>query len=201
MRRLASASSSWLQAWEAAPRDFREALQVVGLDDPLIWAGIRHERDDLERMLEIMGVLKGEDAVKLQKLEIAVRLQATSRAVGDDWVDRFARMPSHILATSHEQEAKRAKLAAEEQLLERLKADHAYSKPAGWHSRAYRRAEAAGDEKARKKAEERERDKWARKAVRTIVQSGLPFGKEVIDNGWDFLSPEATRCLRGLRAA
>ena len=68
-------------------------------------------------------------------------------------------------------------------LLERLRTVYAQHKPAEWRSRAYLRAEAAGDEKARKRAEEREREKWARKVIRFITNAELPFGKEVIGNG------------------
>ena len=63
------------------------------------------------------------------------------------------------------------------------------------------RAEATGDEHARRKAEDRERDKWARRVFRILVEARLPFGVEASEKGWDHLSPEAGRCLRGLRAA
>ena len=54
---------------------------------------------------------------------------------------------------------------------------HTLVTPAKWKSRAYRRAEAVGDEKAHEKAKEREREKWAQKVVRSIGSSDLTIEK------------------------
>ena len=60
--------------------------------------------------------------------------------------------------------------------------------------------EATGDEKARAKAEDAERTRWAKKVFSLLTEAALPFGTEAEHKGWSFDSPEATRCLRGLRA-
>ena len=44
------------------------------------------------------------------------------------------------------------------------------------------------------------RDRWATKVVNILVSARLPFGVEVQEKGWAYLGPEASRCLRGLRA-
>ena len=86
-------------------------------------------------------------------------------------------------------------------LLSKLQKPAVLDKPVEWKGRRYRRAELAGDDKARKKAEQRSREKWAQRILEILVQSGMPFGCEYVSKGWGPSSPEALRCLRGLRPA
>lgn len=105
------------------------------------------------------------------------------------------------MALDRAAEAKRQRLGEQELLQAKARAPGVLSKPTAWRSRAYRRADEAGDPQARKRAEERERNKWAKKVVGILVEADVPFGQEVREKGWDPLSPEASRCLRGLRAS
>ena len=97
-------------------------------------------------------------------------------------------------------ERKRAALS-DAQCDSRAKAVRVHAKPAVWRGKAYHRAEQAGDENARKRAETAERDRWSVKVVKILISAQLPFGVEMRDKGLDPLGHEAGRCLRGLRAA
>ena len=57
-----------------------------------------------------------------------------------------------------------------------------------------------GDEAAQRNADAKEREKWAKKIFELLVKIKSPFGIEAMDKGWSFSDPEASRCLRGLRA-
>ena len=68
-----------------------------------------------------------------------------------------------------------------------------------WRGKSYRRAEAAGDEKGRERAEEKERAKWAGRLLELLKEARLPFGLELEERGLDPTGLEASRCLRGAR--
>ena len=61
--------------------------------------------------------------------------------------------------------------------------------------------EESGDENARRKAEVKEREKQAKQVFAILMAAGLPFAQDAERHGWHALSPEASRCLRGLRTA
>ena len=82
-----------------------------------------------------------------------------------------------------------------------LKAVCVYNRPVDWKGKQYLRAKAAGNEHAREKAEDKEREQLARGVSKVLVDARLPFGAEALDKGWDHLSPETGRCFRGLRSA
>ena len=201
LARVAVSSPQRQAAWGGVDTNFRKELEVYELNDPLVWAGLRGDRDQLLAMLKAMGLMNFKDDENMARLETALRLQAAARGVGEDWTNQMARVRPLDLAVEQDRMEKRAKVSEDAQTLERLRVEHAHSKPAVWRGVAYRRAEAIGDDKARKRAEEKDREKWARKTVRVLTSADLPFGKEILANGWDALSPEASRCLRGLRAA
>ena len=107
------------------------------------------------------------------------------------WVDDQATMSSIDVALHHATVAKRKEVADLDHHLHKLRATHAHSKPVEWRSKRYRRAEAAGDEEARKTAERRERKKWATKVFNILVDSCVPFGAEASSKNLGPLSPVA----------
>ena len=201
MTRRAAADPDWLAGLEAIDDGFRKKLEVAGLGEPLIWAGMRGDKHRLERLLRSMNLLDVDEPEATKRLEACLRLQASSREAGRDWVDGAALVTNTQLHVDLAHRDKRRRDEDEERKLRKLFAQAAQAKPVEWRSRDYRRAELAGDEAGRKRAEDQERSRWARRVVRLLVEAETPFGREVSEKGWDYLGPEAARALRGLRAS
>ena len=128
-------------------------------------------------------------------------MRAAASGAGDTWVDGQATRTSLEVSLYLARDKKRQKLEETELKQTKLRANSALQKPTSWKSTAYRRAEVAGDDKGKQKAEEKERARWGKWIMEIPISSGLHFGEELTTRGWDFNSPEASRCLRGLRAA
>ena len=95
LHRLAAASPQWLVVWERVESVFRDALGVAGLDDPLVWAGIRGDRQAVGAILRAMNMLAGDEAENQQRLDTAVLLQQSARGVGAEWAERAAARSGH----------------------------------------------------------------------------------------------------------
>ena len=190
----------WVLAWDDLDTAFQNALRRAGLASPLIWAGMRADRDKLTNLFCRLGLLEGDGEFVTARLAHAERLQAASKDAGDDWTSGLAAQSNYQVAVDLADFTRREKEALDRAHRDRLTARWAQRKPAEWRSRRYRRAEAEGDDNARRKAETQERERWAKKVVATLVAADLPFGRLLQEKGWDPLSPEASRCLRGLRA-
>ena len=67
--------------------------------------------------------------------------------------------------------------------LARVKATRVYAKPIERRGKAYHRAETSGNENARKDAEQKEHEKWAKKVLRILVNADLLFGVEAFETG------------------
>ena len=165
------------------------------MDTPMTWARLRGDEGQLEALLRALDLPSGGEQVAA-----CVALRAAARGSGDSWVDGQASKSSLEVALDLGQAEKRRRLDEEDRTRLRLQDAQVLQKPASWRSTAYRRAEQAGDSKAQQKAETRERQRWGRRVVEILVASGLPFGVEVKQKDWAHGSPEASRCLRGLRA-
>ena len=196
----AACAPEWLLAWALLDETLKERLCRVGLGKPLVWAGIRGGPARLRSLLDAFHILDDADLAP-GRLAACEALQRAARSVGEDWSDSTARLSDMQVSVDISQEAKKRRLAAEIIDLAKARASRVFAKPVIWGSRIYRRAEATGDAQARKRAEEADRNRWAKRVVKIIVDAGLPFGVEIVDKGWDSLSPDAGRCLRGLRAS
>ena len=173
----------------------------LGLDDPVTWAGMWGSDEKIRTLLAAMGVIEVDDATAAQRLGWCLTLRDRARGVGETWASGQATRRDLEVALDLAAEAKRQRLGEQEQLKARVRAPGVHSKPTAWRSRAYRRADEAGDPQARKREEEQERIRWAKKVVSILVKVGVPFGQELQEKGGHPLSPEASRCLRGLRAS
>ena len=84
-------------------------LDRAGLGNPLIWAGIRVDRNGLALMIGSMGLLDGKDPAETTALlDLCERLQAVAKGVGEAWVDQHAGL-SDVQLSLDETLAKRAK--------------------------------------------------------------------------------------------
>ena len=186
---------AWVLAWDDIDDLFQQALRRAGLAGPLIWAGTRADRDKLASLFNRLGLLEGDGEFVTARLDLAERLQAAARGAGDDWTAGLASQTSYQVAVDLADFSRKEKEALDRAHRDRLTARWAQRKPAEWRSRRYRRAEAEGDDNARRKAEAQERERWAKRVVATLVAADLPFGRLLLEKGWDPLSPEASRCL------
>ena len=198
---MAMREAGWVELWDNIDDKLRGRLAEQGLDDPLIWAGLRGDRGRLQGILNGMQVLLADPAEHTADLDSSVLLQAAARIVGAQWLEGASAISVLQLVTETEAKAKRQKTDLENRLLFKLQAIAAIHKPVEWRLRRYRRAEQDGDENARKKAEAADREKWMRKIFGLLQISGTPFGVEATTKGWHYASPDAARCYRGVRSA
>ena len=201
LARVARSAGGWEEAWGELDEYFKKKLTSHGLDDPLLWAGLRGDRGRLTGMLASMSLLSEDSGRGATELDWCLGLQRVAREVGQVWVEGQACMSNLQLFTEVEQAKKKARTSATSAQLQRLSAAHVQAKPAEWKGKTYHRAEEAGDETGRRKAEVKEREKQARRIFKILMDAQLPFALEAETQGWHALSPEAGRCLRGLRAA
>ena len=148
-----------------------------------------------------MGLISGENVPQDERrLEHGRALLREATGLGRDWSKRTAQVTGLEVSLAHDSAAKRARNQQREELLTRLGAPGVLGLPTGWRGKAYRRQEEAGDDAGRQKAETKEREKWGREVIQIILNADLPFGMELRARGLGAHSPEAARCLRGLRA-
>lgn len=202
LARMAHNSPGWMLAWDKLDTETARRLVRAGLGEPLIWAGIRGDRDGVELMLESVGALADRERDMIDTIiDLCLGLQAAAKRVGTAWAEQQAGISETQLSLDVAI-AKRAKTEESQvEKLVKLGASMAQSKPIEWRSKRYRRAVEIGDEKARRRADDAERRKWAGKIYDVIVGAGLPFGLEAKAKGWTCDSPEVGRILSGLRSA
>ena len=174
--RMALTNPGWQAAWKNLDAETARLLGRAGLGDPLIWAGIRGDRAGIELMLDSMGVLANkEPGARDRVLDMCLGLQATARGVGSLWVDQQAGLSETQLSLDAAIAKRAKKQETEIEKLLKLGAAMAQSKPIEWRSKRYRRAIEIGDEKARRRADDVERRKWANKIFGVIVGGGSTF--------------------------
>ena len=199
LARQALAAPEWVRAWDRVGANLKRKLELNDLAEPIVWSGIRGGRDAVKLMLGSLDILSAEASKAEEEVDMCMNLISAARPVGRDWVERAARLPDLALAIFESDREKKRKSEEVDELLSKLQRPEVLAKPIEWKGRRYRRAELAGDERARKKAEQRARDKASKRVVEILVESGLPFGLEYAQKGWSLSSPEAARCLKGLR--
>jgi len=182
-------------------------LRVYGFDDPLAWAGalageeVAADKAQLRQMFDAFNLLEVDDQEAADRLDLGLDLAAAARVAARSWQVATAQIPNEQLSLDAVQAAKRTRVEKVEADLAKLATKEVLAAPALWRGKVYRRLEQAGDPNARQKAEKQEREKWGRKVVGLLVEAGLPFGREVQSKDFEHGSPEAFRCLRGLRAS
>ena len=196
LSRCCALTPAWRTAWDAVPVAFKAQLIGAGMSDPITWARLRGDEAQLQLLLGALGLPTGPSQV-----QTFLALRAAASGAGDTWVDNQSTRSSLEVSLDLARDKKRQKLEETELKLTKLRANAALQKPSSWKSTAYRRAELAGDDKGKQKAEEKERARWGRRVMEILISAGLPFGQELTARGWELDSPEASRCLRGLRAA
>jgi hypothetical protein len=169
--------------------------------EPIIWAGLRNDRDLHLSMLKALNLLSEDPARATLQLDWCEVLAGAAKPVGEDWSAAQARVPDLAIAMDAAEQRQKRRAEAESMQLSKLQAKAALAKPVEWKGKRYHRAELEGDEAGAKRAEQRNRERWARKVIGIMVEADLPFGQEFKARDWSVTSPEAGRCLRGLRAA
>ena len=111
-------------------------------------------------------------------------LRTAAYPAGDAWTHGIAELTDLQVSKDLDRRDRKRTSEAAKLLDTKAKAIREFAKAAEWKGKAYHRAEQAGDEHARKNAESVARDNWAAKVLKI----------------WAYLEPEASRCLRGLRA-
>ena len=164
--------------------DLKKLLEDRGLHRPTIWAGIRGDRDRLVATLNVLGLLDTEPHVVTTRVDACTELQRAARPIGDTFAAGLARQSALQVSVDVAEAAKRRRLEKEESLLAKARATRVYHKPVEWKGKRYLRAELTGDEHARKKAEDAEREKWARRVFRILVDAHLPFGLAAQAKNW-----------------
>ena len=162
---------------------------------------VDYDRNKMIDFLKGLGALGLSAAEDTRRIGMGVELARVARELGAHWSSQVARLQDPVFAIDRA-EAKR-KLADDHdfQRQTRLRAIAALTLPTEWQGKVYRRLEAAGDEKAREKAEEKERLRGAKRVMRVIEEARLPLQREMADRGLDCFSLEASRALRGLRGS
>ena len=61
LARVVAATPEWQRAWDEVESGFKAQLKVMELDDPLVWAGLRGDREHMRAVFESMGMLNLED--------------------------------------------------------------------------------------------------------------------------------------------
>ena len=201
LARIALGSPDWAAAWGSVDGYFRDKLRANELDDPVAWAGMRMGREGIILMISAMGILDARAERASVEVDWCMRLAATARPIGEAWVDGLARLPDVALASGQADIERKRKREEEESILLKLCRPEVLQKPIEWRGRRYRRQEVVNDPAAQKSAEAKARAKWAQKILNILMLADLPFGRECRERGWNHLSPEAGRCLRGLRPA
>ena len=142
--------------------------------EPLVWAGFRMTEDKLDELLKRLKIVEGDDATSAGRLVLCRRLRAVAREVGDEWSDAVAQVFNLQLEVDLAHRDKRRRELEESKLLEKLVAQQALKKPVEWRSRDYRRAELAGDEVGRKKAEEKTEEDSSKSQQSNMYAQMLP---------------------------
>ena len=89
--RIAHSHPEWQAAWAQLDAVMTRVFDKAGLADPLIWAGIRVDRDGLGLLLKSVGIDVGEDPAETTRvLDSCERLQAVARRIGEMWVEQQA---------------------------------------------------------------------------------------------------------------
>ena len=99
------------------------------------------------------------------------------------WVESSSRLSYLQLAVEVGFTDRKRKALEEDTRLTRLRAAGVLAKPLVWKGKLHNRLEVLGDEKGQKKAEPKERDRWARKVFDFWVSIQSPVGLEVLDKG------------------
>jgi hypothetical protein len=198
---IAFQDDEWQEAWNDLGEGLRARLTARGLASPLIWAGLRGDRGKLQSVLSGLGVLSVDAAKHTDELTQCLGLQQAAKSPGERWVEGTARLSNLQLAAEVGAAEKKRRVDEQAKILTKLQATAVARKPAEWKGRKYQRADAAGDENARKKTEARDRDRWMRRVFTLLLNTDLPFGVEAAAKGWSHDSADAARCYRGLRAA
>ena len=189
-------------AWTSLDGDFKDALNLLELDSPLAWTGLL-ESDDrgvVQDAMLALGLLEVDAPSVTARIDGAQRLFRAARGIGASWGRAFANMSSVQVTLDMDFENKRQRCEEQHAAYARAQAAHAFDLPTEWRGKRYRRREAAGDAAGREKAEEADRKRWGREVLRILLETDLPFAKELKERGLGYDSLEAISCLRALRA-
>ena len=129
---------NWVLAWDDVDTAFQNALRRAGLASPLIWAGMRADRDKLTSLLNRLGMLDGDGEFVTARIDHAEQLQAAAKSAGDDWTSGLAAQSSFQVAVDIANFSRKEKEALDRAHRDRLTARWAQRKPAEWRSRRYR---------------------------------------------------------------
>ena len=144
LARHARGASNWEDVWDGIDGYFKHKLKHQGLDDPLLWAGVRGGRDQVLLMATALDLVSS-DAEKLTtEIDWLMALQSASRPAGELWTSGLPATRNEQLYLEAASAAKKAKTAETESLLHKLAASQALKKPAEWTRRSYRRAGEGG---------------------------------------------------------
>ena len=205
LTRLASTNPQWMREVSGLDDRFRSELKGLGMLVPHVWAHLLKPDDDergkLETILGALGLLGDEDEENTERLDAGLELCHLAAGICRNWAESTARVSNLQVSMDAFENAKRARTERFSSEMARLATPAMLAVPTVWRGKAYRRAETAANPRAREEAEENERRTYGTKVVRLLVEAGLPFGKEVLQRGWAHDSPQAFRCLRGLRGS
>ena len=197
---VASLSPEWIRAWGLLDADMERVLITAGLDLPVLWAGIRGDARVIG-LLKALGLLEGLGPDQESRIEQGLWLRDAACSAGEAWTHGIAELTDLQVSMDIDRRHRKRAAISDAQCDSQAKAIRLHGKPAVWRGKAYHRAEQAGDENARKRAETAEWERWSIKVVKILISAQLPFGIEMRDKGWGPLGHEAEQCLRGLRAA
>ena len=193
----------WRAAWQQLDPWLRAGLQRHGLDDPVTWGGLlkgaTDERAQLTVIFRSLGLLDNGPESVTDTLDAGMALHSAALSAAQAWVDRMARRSALQCEVDYEMGRKRNLQEENEKDQLRRSFPQVQALPAVWRGKAYRRVEEEGDERARERADGRERSKWGTRLVSLVVESCLPFGREITERQLPHDGAEAFRCLRGMR--
>ena len=173
-------SPVWLGAIAAAEQidgDFVVWLRAQKLASPFFWAGFlggRNDDDDRKKAAKLLtgdGAMGLDEASEKRRIDMIVELCRVARELGGHWISQVAGLSDPLFTLDRAQTKRKVEEDAEHQRLVRIRAISALTLPTEWRGKAYRRLEAAGDEKGRERAEEKERLRGAKRVLKVLEEA------------------------------
>ena len=97
-------------AWEQLDDGFKNVLTNNDLQSPLIWAGLRLDRDAASAFLLAIGALECSGDRQTVRIDAAMNLQACATTIADQRSSAQSRLTDVQISTDLANSAKRAKL-------------------------------------------------------------------------------------------
>ena len=118
--RIAGGDTGWTEAWDSLGHKFKNDLIKHDLAEPIVWAGMRGDRNRLVALFTALGCISADPAELTEQLDGAERLQRAARPVGAEWTERTSRISNANMAAELAVAARKRKSDIAEKLPPRI---------------------------------------------------------------------------------